>query len=113
MEIRALGGAGFARVLADFRAGRPVTYRGMELTLRPAGFECRVTLDETSSAPPGRWGLAQLLEARFKLGALLASAAPLADIVGNREPRYVLVRDDASGVELAELRGDRFRRLNG
>ena len=114
MEILALGGSEFERALAHFRDGGAVTYRGMSLVLRPAEFACSIPWTDASEGPTPRRALALLTRARFQLGALLASAPPLAAAVGNREPRLVLV-DDAveSGAKpgLFELRGDRLRRL--
>jgi hypothetical protein len=114
MEIRALGGAGVERALECFRAGEPVTYRELEIVLRRAEGECRVRPAEPAEPITGRKALEALTRARFSLGALLASAAPLDAIVGNREPRFVLVRGGARPEELEELyelRGDRLRRL--
>jgi hypothetical protein len=114
VEIRGLGGAGFDRALEHFRGGEPVTYRGMQLALRPAEFECRVPWPEAPEALTDRRALDALTRARFRLGALLASAPPLQAIVGNREPRIVLVGGEPSagtGTELFDLRGDRLRRL--
>ena len=116
MEIRGLGGAGFQRALDHFRGGGPVTYRGMQLALRPAEFECRVPWPEPPEALTDRRALDALTRARFRLGALLASAPPLQAIVGNREPRLVLVGappGTAPDTELFDLRGDRLRRLGG
>ena len=121
MEIRGLGGAGFDRALEHFRGGGPVTYRGMQLALRPAEFECRVPWPEAPEALTDRRALDALTRARFRLGALLASAPPLQAIVGNREPRLVLVGGGepgadpggTPGTELFDLRGDRLRRLGG
>lgn len=114
MEIRGLGGADFERALEHFRAGRPVTYRDLELVLLGAGLDCRVRAADSPDALTSRRALEALTRARFRLGALLASAAPLAAIVGNREPRFVLVRAGSSPdapEELYELRGDRLRHL--
>lgn len=121
MEIHGLGGREFERALAHFREGGAVTYRGMTLVLRPAEFACRVPWTDLTEAPSPRRALAQLTRARFQLGALLASAPPLAAAVGNREPRLVLVEGGAGdeegdarserGAELFELRGSRLRRL--
>ena len=113
MEIRGLGGAGFDRALERFRGGEPVTYREMELALRPAAFECRVPWPEPPETLTDRRALEALTRARFRLGALLASAPPLQAIVGNREPRLVLVDAGEPGTELFDLRGDRLRRLGG
>ena len=123
MEIHGLGGREFERALAHFREGGAVTYRGMTLVLRPAEFACRVPWTDAGEAPNPRRALAQLTRARVQLGALLASAPPLAAAIGNREPRLVLLADDGSGegdargtpgergAELFELRGSRLRRL--
>ena len=94
LEIRGLGGAAFELALEHFRAGEPVLYRGVELVLHRAEFECRVPAAEGSPAPtPAR--------------ALEAS-------VGNRPHRLVLVRRDGRRkIELYELRGDRLRRMTG
>ena len=108
-EISGLGGADFERALEQFRAGTPVTYRGMELTLGRASLVCRVGWAESVESLTDRRALESLARARFRLGALLASAAPLEAIVGNREPRLVLV--SVPGEELYELRRDRLRRL--
>jgi len=119
VEIRGLGGAAFERALEHFRGGGSVTYRGMELALRAAAFECRVPWPNASGAPKApealteRRALEALTGARFRLGALLASAPPLAAIVGNREPRLVLVGGGEPATDLFELRGDRLRRLPG
>jgi hypothetical protein len=113
VEIRALGGAGFALALEHLRRGGPVTYRDMELALGPAAFECRVPWLEAPEALTDRRALEALTRARFRLGALLASAPPLDAIVGNREPRLVLVHGAAPVAELFDLRGDRLRRLGG
>ena len=111
MEIVSLGGSEFARALAHFREGGAVTYRGMTLVLRPAEFACTIPWTDAGEAPTARRALALLTRARFQLGALLASAPPLASVVGNREPRLVLAATHAAGDELFELRGDRLRRL--
>lgn len=120
IEIRGLGGAAFEEALARFRAGEPVSYRGMELLLRGVDFECRVPAAEPSvddatganaSAVTDRRALDLLTKARFKLGALLASAPPLEAIVGNREPHLLLVTPGTPPIPLFELRGDRLRRL--
>jgi hypothetical protein len=113
VEIRGLGGAAFEDALAHLRRGGLVTYRGMELALGAAHFECRVPWPEAPDALTDRRALEALTRARFRLGALLASAPPLAAIVGNREPRLVLVGGAAPAAELFELRGDRLRRLPG
>jgi len=114
-EIVGLGGASFEDALQRFRSGEAVDYRGMHLVLNRAGFECRVPADgiaEGESVTDAR-ALDALTKARFRLGSLLASAPPLEAIVGNREPRLVLVLESAGGVakELFELRGDRLRRV--
>jgi hypothetical protein len=83
-------------------------------------FDCLVPLqdvpgDESPVVSPER-ALGALAGARFRLGALLASAQPLAAAVGNRAPRLVLVRGEREPgryAELYELRGDRLRRLPG
>jgi hypothetical protein len=111
VEILALGGDAFERALAHFRGGGAVTYRGMTLVLRAAEFACTIPWTDASSTPSPRRALALLTRARFQLGALLASAPPLAATVGNREPRLVLVGEDDPKPELFELRGDRLRRL--
>jgi len=117
VEIRGLGGAAFERALEHFRGGGAVTYRGMELVLRAAAFECRVPWPDAPEALTERRALDALTRARFRLGALLASAPPLAAVVGNREPRLVLVGGGGPvappAAELFELRGDRLRRLPG
>ena len=116
MELRGLGGAAFERALDSFRAGEPVLYRGMELVMRRAAFECRVEAPGPVDGLTDGRALEALTRARFRLGALLASAPPLEAIVGNREPRLVLVGPaPASGEaeELYDLRGDRLRRLRG
>ena len=114
MELRGLGGAAFERALDSFRAGEPVLYRGMELVMRRAAFECRVEVPGPVDGLTDGRALEALTRARFRLGALLASAPPLEAIVGNREPRLVLVGPaPAAGPaeELYDLRGDRLRRL--
>ena len=114
MELRGLGGAAFERALDSFRAGEPVLYRGMELVMRRAAFECRVEVPGPVDALTDGRALEALTRARFRLGALLASAPPLEAIVGNREPRLVLVGPAPSSgpaEELYDLRGDRLRRL--
>jgi hypothetical protein len=113
MEIRGLGGDAFARALDALRAGEPVIYRGMALVLRGAGFEVRVP---APAAPlTAARALDLLTRARFRLGALLASAPPLEAAIGNRVPRLVLVAgpvpDADRPSELYELRGDRLRSL--
>ena len=111
VEIGALGGASFERALAHFTSGGDVTYRDLELSLHAAAFACRVRWTDTTQAPTERRALEALIRARYRLGALLASAAPLAAAVGNRETRLVLVDASAPAAELFELRGDRLRRL--
>jgi hypothetical protein len=113
IEIEGLGGASFARALEHFRAGNPVMYRGMELQILRSGFECRVSVAEEKQPLTDSRALDMLTSARFRLGALLTSAPPLEAIVGNREPRLVLLREltDGNRAELYELRGDRMRRL--
>ena len=114
MEIHGLGGADFERALDRFRSGDAVTYRGMALRLRRAELECRVPWSEPAAALTDRRALDALIRARFRLGALLASAPPLEAVVGNRKPRLVLVDEaDAGSAELYEMRGDRLRRLGG
>ena len=113
MELRGLGGAGFDAALGCLRAGEAVRYRGMDLVLHATELECRVPAD-AGDAPSSSRALSALTGARFRLGALLASAAPLDALVGNRPHRLVLVRPaggEAPGEELFELRGDRLRRL--
>ena len=113
VELRGLGGAAFDAALVCLRAGQPVHYRGKDLVLHATELECRVP-SEGGSSPSDGGALSALTEARFRLGALLASAAPLDAIVGNRPHRLVLVRQAAAGgaeLELFELRGDRLRRL--
>jgi hypothetical protein len=112
MEITGLGGADFERAVAAFAAGEPVTYRGVELVLRRAEVECRVPTTD-----PGRIASARALElltgARFRIGALLASAPPLEAVIGNRPHRYLLMRGEgADARKLFQLRGDRLRRVN-
>ena len=112
MEIRALGGDAFARAVECFRAGEPVTYRGMTLVLRRAGLDVRVPTPAAPEPITPRRALDLLTRARFRLGALLASAPPLEAAVGNRLPRLILVDATAvNGAELYELRGDRLRSL--
>jgi hypothetical protein len=114
LEIRGLGGAAFELALEQFRAGEPVLYRGVELVLRRAEFECRVPAAEGSPTPTPARALEALTRARFRIGALLASARPLEASVGNRPHRLVLVRRDGRRkIELYELRGDRLRRMTG
>ena len=112
VEIRGLGGAAFEQALESFRAGEPVLYRGMELVMRRALFECRVVEPLPLETITDSRALEALTRARFRLGALLASAPPLESIVGNREPRLVLV-GGGPDEELYDLRGDRLRRLGG
>lgn len=111
MEFRGLGGAAFTRALEHLRQGGSVTYRGMELVLGPAEFVCRIPWTEPSAALTDKRALEALTRARFRLGALLASAPPLAATVGNREPRLVLAAHGSPVHELFELQGDRLRRL--
>ena len=118
MEIQGLGGADFERAVDRFRSGGAVTYRGMAIRLVRAELECRVPWPEPTAALTDRRALDALLRARFRLGALLASAPPLEAVVGNRRPRLVLVdvlpdESAAAPTELYELRGDRLRRLGG
>ena len=114
MEIRGLGGAAFELALERFRAGEPVLYRGVELVLHRAELECRVPAAEGAPPLTPARALEALTRARFRIGALLASARPLEASVGNRPHRLVLVRRDGRrGVELYELRGDRLRRMGG
>lgn len=111
-EIRGLGGAGFERALESLRSGESVMYRGIELVLHRAELECRVPAPAaTEPLTPAR-ALEALTRARYRLGALLASARPLEATVGNRPTRLVLVRSGAGATELFELRGDRLRRLD-
>jgi hypothetical protein len=114
-EIVGLGGASFEDALQRFRAGEAVDYRGMHLVLRRAEFECRVPAEGLAEgeAITDKRALDALTKARFRLGSLLASAPPLEAIVGNREPRLILVRERAGGAteDLFELRGDRLRRM--
>jgi hypothetical protein len=118
VEIHGLGGADFERAVDRFRSGGAVLYRGMALRLVRAELECRVPWSEPAAALTDRRALDALLRARFRLGALLASAPPLEAVVGNRKPRLILV-DDRAGedapaavpAELYELRGDRLRRI--
>ena len=114
-EIVGLGGSSFEHALERFRAGEAVDYRGMHLVLKRAEFECRVPAEgvaEGETITDAR-ALDALTKARFRLGSLLASAPPLEAIVGNREPRLVLIleRVGATAEELFELRGDRLRRV--
>lgn len=111
MEFDALGGAAFERALQRLCAGEPVAYRGMTLLLHGSAFECRVPSDEARSSLTPERALSALAGARFRLGALMASAPPIAAAVGNRAPRLVLVDASAEDAELYELRGDRLRRL--
>ena len=114
-------GDAVARAVAQLQAGAPVRYRGMTLHLHGAAFDVRVPLvPAPSAAPPvpqppltARRALDLLTRARYRLGALLASAPPLEAAVGNRTPRLVLVAGDAvDAAELYELRGDRLRSLH-
>ena len=114
MEILGLGGAAFDDAMERFRAGEPVLYRGIRLLLRRAELECRVSAPAGGEALTPARALEALTRARFRIGALLASAPPLAASVGNRPHRFVLVREGATAAdeaELFELRGDRLRRL--
>ena len=125
MEIAGIGGSAFAHALAAFCAGTPVTYRGMTLALHRAELEVRVPVPaaEPDAAEPGapdpratgpvtaRRALDYLTRARYRLGALLASAPPLDAAVGNRRSRLVLVDDAHAGAALFELSGDRLRQL--
>jgi hypothetical protein len=119
VEIQGLGGASFERAVERFRAGEPVQYRGMDLVLRQTAFECRVPWEDPPEAVTDRRALEALTRARFRLGALLASAPPLDAVIGNRERRLVLVHGAAApgtpagGTPLYDLRGDRLRRLGG
>ncbi len=117
MEIEGLGGASFERAVERFRAGEPVQYRGMDLVLRQTAFECRVPWEDPPESVTDRRALEALTRARFRLGALLASAPPLDAVIGNRERRLVLVQGGGAGPEpgtaLYDLRGDRLRRLAG
>lgn len=110
LEFQGPGGDAFDRALDALQAGEPVTYRGMTLVLRGAGFDVRVPAP--SAVPSATRALDLLTRARYRLGALIASAPPLEAAVGNRTPRLVLVADDATdAAELYELRGDRLRSL--
>ena len=119
MEIAGIGGSAFAHALAAFCAGTPVTYRGMTLALHRAELEVRVPVPaepeaaERPAAEPvtARRALDYLTRARYRLGALLASAPPLDAAVGNRRSRLVLVDDAHAGAALYELSGDRLRQL--
>ena len=111
MEIRGLGGAAFARALAAFGDGTPVTYRRMTLALRAAELEVRVPAPSAAQPLTTHRALDLLTRARYRLGALLASAPPLEAAVGNRLPRLVLVDERHADVPLFELRGDRLRHL--
>ena len=111
MEIRALGGVAFAQAVEHFHRGGTVSYRGMELMLRRAEFVCSIPFTEPPATLTDRRALEALTRARFRVGALLASAPALAAAVGNREPRLVIVADGGDAAELFELRGDRMRRL--
>jgi hypothetical protein len=118
VEIQGLGGASFERAVERFRAGEPVRYRGMDLVLRQTAFECRVPWNDPPEAVTDRRALEALTRARFRLGALLASAPPLDAVIGNRERRLVLVHGGGAepgtlGTPLYDLRGDRLRRLAG
>jgi hypothetical protein len=115
-EIHGLGGDAFARAVERFQAGEPVTYRGMTLVLHGAGFDVRVPVPVPVEPMAPTRALDLLTRARYRLGALLASAPPLEAVIGNRAPRLVLVAtrtpaDAAGAAELYELRGDRLRRL--
>lgn len=114
-ELRALGGADLERALERLRTGAVVTYRGMTLVLRQTEFECRVPAPDAAERITDHRALDLLTRARYRLGAMLVGAPPIAALAGNREPRFVLVSDaaDADLVELYELRGDRLRRLGG
>ena len=113
MEIAGIGGSGFAHALAAFSAGAPVTYRGMTLALHRAELEVRVPVPTAVPAEPitARRALDHLTRARYRLGALLASAPTLDAAVGNRLSRLVLVDETHAGAALFELRGDRLRQL--
>jgi len=120
VEIAGIGGSGFAHALAAFCAGTPVTYRGMTLALHRAELEVRVPVppaEPDAAERPGaepvtaRRALDYLTRARYRLGALLASAPPLDAAVGNRRSRLVLVDDAHAGAALYELSGDRLRHL--
>src|SRR4051812_35931655 len=97
-EILGLGGASFEDALRRFREGETVDYRGMHLVMRRAQFECRVPAERVADgeAITDARALDALTRARFRLGSLLASAPPLEAVVGNREPRLVLIREHAS-----------------
>jgi len=111
LEFQGPGGDAFDRALDALQAGEPVTYRGMALVLRGAGFDVRVPA--AAAAPSPARALDLLTRARYRLGALLASVPPLEAAVGNRTPRLVLVASDAADApELYELRGDRLRSLH-
>lgn len=113
MEIQGLGGDAFQRAVHEFGEGVPVAYRGMTLRLRPAELEVRVPAPAAAAGPlTTARALDLLTRARYRLGALLASAPPLEASVGNRVPRLVLVQDvDTDTPPLYELRGDHLRRL--
>jgi hypothetical protein len=113
VEIQGLGGDAFQRAVHEFGEGTPVSYRGMTLRLRPAELEVRVPAPAAAAGPlTTSRALDLLTRARYRLGALLASAPPLEASVGNRVPRLVLVRDlDTEAPPLYELRGDHLRRL--
>ena len=111
LEFQGPGGDAFDRALDALQAGEPVTYRGMTLVLRGAGFDVRVPAP--AAVPSAARALDLLTRARYRLGALLASAPPLEAAVGNRTPRLVLVAGEAAdAAELYELRGDRLRSLH-
>lgn len=124
MEIAGPERSAFAHAFAAFCAGTPVTYRGMTLALHPAELEVRVPVPAAAPADPAasptppppepltaRRALDHLTRARYRLGALLASAPPLEAAVGNRRPRLVLVDETHAGQALYELHGDRLRQL--
>jgi hypothetical protein len=120
VEIAGIGGSGFAHALAAFCAGTPVTYRDMTLALHRAELEVRVPVppgaepgapDRPAEPLTARRALDLLTRARYRLGALLASAPPLDAAVGNRQSRLVLVDDAHAGAALYELQGDRLRQL--
>lgn len=101
----------FARALAAFAAGVPVTYRGMTLALHRAELEVRVPAPAAAAPMTARRALDHLTRARYRLGALLACAPPLDAAVGNRRSRLVLVDEADAGAALFELNGDRLRQL--
>ncbi|HEU4629256.1 MAG TPA: hypothetical protein VFS08_05900 [Gemmatimonadaceae bacterium] len=112
VEIQGLGGDAFERAVHEFGEGAPITYRGMTLLLRPAELEVRVPTPAGAGPVTPSRALDLLTRARYRLGALLASAAPLEASVGNRVPRLVLVHDvNAETPPLYELRGDHLRRV--